>query len=463
LEVLQERYADDETEAKATNQHPKQQDNASDTSVVSVQLTKLNELEERLLSIASVAEPDDSLKEGLLNAVQEYIAFQDKQLIPTQSSTSETPDTKLGEGSYAYQPLSESISFHEGRAGIHFYQWNTLSDCSSGEDKDLGGFDNLIQPVSAWLKWKERKWRILDKLYRSKADVITLQEVDHFDDFIRPALEFAGYVCLREYKPQPVIRGSNVRDASVLAFQQKKLRLVNSMTVVLERPPTLQELEGELKEAPSNVSVKTNQVAVLARLELICTAQTTQSEQSNAQQIVVCVTHLKAGKSDEAESIRAGQMNFLLARIHQFSSAASQEATDYPIFLLGDFNSVTRLGAMESIHGEFYQSPFTPAALPKLLDSGYENVIDHLITRYQTSSTAEGQPRVRLFTTGKQRKGVYTSSTIDNIFWKAIQSKPRLVDARIALVAHPTHQRICLPHPQWPSDHLAVEAVFEFE
>ena len=86
---------------------------------------------------------------------------------------------------------------------ITVMQFNLLAEgLSSGPDaappfaavrrSDYGGFDSVAQPELA-LAWDTRKLRLLEEILRYAPDVLTVQECDHFDDLLLPALRLAGY------------------------------------------------------------------------------------------------------------------------------------------------------------------------------------------------------------------------------------------------------------------------------
>ena len=82
-------------------------------------------------------------------------------------------------------------------------QFNLLAEgLSSGPDatppfaaarrSEYGGFDSVARPELA-LAWETRKLRLLEEILRYAPDVLTVQECDHFEDLLLPALRLAGY------------------------------------------------------------------------------------------------------------------------------------------------------------------------------------------------------------------------------------------------------------------------------
>ena len=77
---------------------------------------------------------------------------------------------------------------------IRVFQWNVLSQA-------LGtGNDNFVKCPSEALEWKTRRFRMLEEIARHNADVICLQEVDHFS-FLRKSLASLGYT--GHFTPKP--------------------------------------------------------------------------------------------------------------------------------------------------------------------------------------------------------------------------------------------------------------------
>merc|ERR1740139_681154 len=82
-------------------------------------------------------------------------------------------------------------------------QFNLLAEgLSSGPDatppfaamkrSDYGGFDSVVRRERVFA-WDTRKLRLLEEILRYAPDVLTVQECDHFDDLLLPALRLAGY------------------------------------------------------------------------------------------------------------------------------------------------------------------------------------------------------------------------------------------------------------------------------
>ena len=85
-------------------------------------------------------------------------------------------------------------AFFESRifnpVAVRLLQFNMLAEGLSSEP-DFGGFTQT--PVDSLDFHKFRKFRVLKELLRYNADIIAIEECDHFDDFFLPALKLHGY------------------------------------------------------------------------------------------------------------------------------------------------------------------------------------------------------------------------------------------------------------------------------
>ena len=79
-------------------------------------------------------------------------------------------------------------AFFESRifnpVAVRLLQFNMLAEGLSSEP-DFGGFTQT--PVDSLDFHKFRKFRVLKELLRYNADIIAIEECDHFDDFFLPA------------------------------------------------------------------------------------------------------------------------------------------------------------------------------------------------------------------------------------------------------------------------------------
>ena len=70
------------------------------------------------------------------------------------------------------------------------------------------------------LDFSDRSAKIISEIRQSDADIVCLQEVDHFEDTYKPVLEGMGYEFRFEYRRR--------RDAVLIAFKADKYLLLDS-------------------------------------------------------------------------------------------------------------------------------------------------------------------------------------------------------------------------------------------
>ena len=164
-----------------------------------------------------------------------------------------------------FVPLPAYLNVKSDAAIIRVQQFNVLADGLSGLRKDLGSFSRATSSV---LNWNSRKEQLLHELTQYDADVITLQECDHFHDWFQPKLAAMGYIGYFASKPTSgCLDVSNESDGCALFVKKDKFRVISceskSLALSIAR---LQE--GELQEDETAINAQ-NQVAIIAVLELI--------------------------------------------------------------------------------------------------------------------------------------------------------------------------------------------------
>lgn len=186
------------------------------------------------------------------------------------------------------------------RAGgvlLKFMQFNVLADGLSGKDPEKGGFE-AVPPLS--LDWQFRRINLLREIFRQGVwpDIISMEEVDHYDDWFKPFLTALGYLGSFIAKPNSPCKrtapDSGLEDGCALFWRNdtvelKQLETMNYDNYAEDGTPT-----GE----------KSNQVAILATLKV-----------QGAGPVVAAVTHLSAAKTPEGERSRAHQMSELINRL----------------------------------------------------------------------------------------------------------------------------------------------------
>ena len=83
---------------------------------------------------------------------------------------------------------------------LRVLQFNMLAYGMSGLRADLGGFAGVSRRGGE-LTWSRRKEQILHELTQYEPDVLTLQEVDRFHDWLEPEMAKRGYVGIFAARP----------------------------------------------------------------------------------------------------------------------------------------------------------------------------------------------------------------------------------------------------------------------
>ena len=162
---------------------------------------------------------------------------------------------------------------------VSVMQWNTLADSLAFNFPAVRDED---------LQWAQRSSLILAEIQRASADILCLQEVDHFSDFFYPNLQKLGYEGVFKKK-------KDWHEDGVCIFYKDSYK-------------KLQDFE---------ISFPGNQVAIGLLL------------QYEKQLFYVFSTHLKS--YSECNSIRDEQVTILLEFLSKLEN--------YPMIVCGDFNS----------------------------------------------------------------------------------------------------------------------------
>ncbi len=117
---------------------------------------------------------------------------------------------------------------------LRVLQYNVLADGLSGLRTDLGGFSRV---KSEHLQWGFRKGLILSELLEHDADVITLQECDHYYDFFQPELQRMGYESVFAPKPASAcLEVSNSSDGCAVFVKASKIRIISTEVRIVLHP-----------------------------------------------------------------------------------------------------------------------------------------------------------------------------------------------------------------------------------
>ena len=314
------------------------------------------------------------------------------------------------------------------RPYITVVQYNCLADGLSGGD---AGFDSLPPDEMAWPK---RGFELTRKIIDADADVVCLQEVDHYHDTFRPALHAQGYDGVyREDEWSPCIKTTDgkLADGVAIFYKREKLELLGMHVPFTPRDVKVPPIE-ERRDAGK---------CLVARLRMRAPIEQRRGPgwryyTCAKLDFIVATLHLASEKNEEGVKRREAQALCAMKEILTFKamSGAGREDRLSPIVVAGDLNAQPHEPAVE--------------VFKKL----------GLMSCYARHIRAEP-----LFTTWKIRTGPYkpgeAKMTIDYIF--AQHSAFDVYD----VLAMPRSDEIGpkgLPCRGHPSDHLMLKASLEF-
>ena len=297
------------------------------------------------------------------------------------------------------------------------------------------------------LEWTYRAPLILQEILRSGADIVCMEEVDHFGDFLRPQLEqkgFKGLFVEKRNSPCLEYTPNNGPDGCALFYRTSKLTLLKKKKLVLNREDGTKSNQvsmmvqlqlssensentenskdsGSESKDDGNVPSEEQKSEKAKPEELVAMSDTAPSPQT----ICVAVAHLKA--KPEGRELRMAQGKHLLSEIKSFSE-------NCPIIVCGDFNA----SANEPVY-----KLFSGSDLPLKLSSSYV-----------TSHYGNKEPPL---TSWKFRAAGESKYTIDYIWYSPDTLK---VDS---IWTVPTEEEIGkdgLPCAKYPSDHVSICTCF---
>jgi nocturnin len=270
---------------------------------------------------------------------------------------------------------------------------------------NFGGFD-LDEASAVCLHWENRKWRLLEEVLRWAPDVVALEEVDHFSDFLEPALDAAGYSGVFAPKGRaPGLNFGYYSDGTAIFWRRQAIEAVRQETGYYT------QADGAPADRPY----------VLVTLR----------PRGRREHVLVGATHLKAKEGQANEDLRAADIAQLLDAMAERVGQRSPQISHS--ILLGDFN--TDPPGVPAKH----TARCVPAVLAHRLGLRSAYPIPLADTEW---------------TTWKRRSGTEIKHRIDYIF-----HSPSLRAA--ALLAPPATADLepaRLPSLRYPSDHLAIMA-----
>jgi len=269
---------------------------------------------------------------------------------------------------------------------------------------------NFLKSPPEALKWPHRRQNLLGEILRSNADIICLEEIDHFQDFYLPELSQRGFEGVFKSKidsPCLYVQPNNGPDGCAMFYRSTKFTLVQKKELILKDP------QGE----------DSHQVAILMKFE--CKSPLTPTSE-HLQHFCVAVTHLKA---------KSGHQEHRLAQGKHLVSEMTNFAQGVPYIICGDFNA----------------PPDEPV---------YQYFASHQDPTLVSAYTAGYHSKEPPFTSWKFRPSKESKYTIDYIWY----TPERLAVRGVWKV--PTEEDIgktALPNFGYPSDHVAIAASFQLQ
>eukprot|EP01084_Bolivina_argentea_P064963 118420_1 len=342
-------------------------------------------------------------------------------------------------------------------ATINIMQFNILADGLTGthvseQAKDAKSQSKTFVNVPKdCLIFHYRGFRILEEITRNQPDIICLQECDQFD-FLLYYLSPLGYK--GEFNPKS-------KSPCVKIAKENGLKLnADGVAIFYMSNKFKKKVVQKFGKTIENTDVDVPAINILFT-----------HQQTNKDFIVTCV-HLKSKKNLEGENIRLGQLQHILPITQKLSTSAlsSSKTNDIPVFVAADLNTN---------NNETYSTAYNSIMFPDELKKNKENdtkglkpdmakdYIDgyglNLWSAYYSNSipnsetTKDSEP---IYTTYKRRSNGIMKHCIDYIFYQ--KHKVKLV--RLLSIPHlkEINEKTLLPGFEYPSDHVAIQACFQF-
>lgn len=256
---------------------------------------------------------------------------------------------------------------------------------------------------------------IVEEILRSGADIVCLEEVDHYGDYFKPTLAqhgFEGFFLPKVGSPCLEFPGNNGPDGCAMFYRSEQFELLRKKDIVLRN------VEGG----------DSHQVALLAEFR----RKRAGGESSDLPlcSVVVAMAHFKAKTG--GKKLRAAQGKHLIKEASEFSVPGQ------PVIIAGDFNATTE----EDVYKHFSENDSHPELK---LESSYK------MPHYSN----EEPP----FTSWKFRAKGEAKYTIDYI-WYTPESL--CVEGVWGIPEEEAIGKDALPCPVYPSDHVALCTSFNF-
>lgn len=177
---------------------------------------------------------------------------------------------------------------------LRIQQYNVLADGLAGLRPDLGQYSRVDKQI---LDFERRKGQLLKEIIQYNADIVTLQECDHYHDYFLPELSKRGYVGYFAPKPTSAcLEVSPNSDGCALFIKYEKLSVVSIETKTLALSTAELGDGGEVLEDDKNIKAQ-NQVAIIALCMLKDQNSQFRDNELSPPGIIIVTTHLKSSKT----------------------------------------------------------------------------------------------------------------------------------------------------------------------
>lgn len=253
---------------------------------------------------------------------------------------------------------------------ISVVSWNCLADCYS-----RGTIVGKRRNSERFISWHSRSKRIGDILHQNDADVICLQEVDHYEDYYQPLLSSLRYQTVYAQRPG--------RDDGVLiAFKLDKFRIVQKHLVDFD---DLARVKTHRISVSQREKLRKGNVAIILLLKSVSTKLS--PDGSKECFFTVSTSHMYWNPM--TPQIKLAQAIYLLERI-----ADVKQDNGLPpaaVILTGDFNSLPGSQAYECvIRGTPFNSPSADgknSAAERACSTAYTSIRDGSSVRFICDAT----------------------------------------------------------------------------
>lgn len=211
-------------------------------------------------------------------------------------------------------------------------QWNVLADGLAQTDKF---------PVDpGHLEWEHRAPLILKELSSSGADIMCMQELNHWEEYFKPKMEELGYKGIFIAKEKsPTVKLGYPADGCSIFYRASRFEAVS-------------EGKGEVYMGEDGSPMTQHNLRITLR------------DRETSRELVVATTHLKAKAGEEENKLRVAQTKQLLAGLQQDCSDP-EGSVPRLVILAADFNTTPEMEPVKLVqcHPIGLQSVLQPEGL----------------------------------------------------------------------------------------------------